>query len=660
MVFFVKRLFKTLPLRTVLIAPTVIQVVAVFGVVSYLSYRNSQNAVQDLASRLRDELTARILQQLTTTLELPYTINAISASYVQQGDVDILTGEGEHLIWQQFRTFPSTNLVYCGTESEGAFLGVGTNSRIGNAAEIHVANPETERYRYIYDVDPTGRRASIASRLNKQYDPRVRPWYQKAKSLGYPTWSDIYLDFDTLLPTISATTPVYDTASGELLAVCGTDVILSRELTDFLRNLDISRSGIAFIMEPSGLLIASSTPEPLTTGTGEDIKSLTAAESSNPLIQGSAEFLTAQFEDLNRIESSQLNFLLEGERQYLEAVRFGEAYGINWIVVLVVPENDFMERIKQNTRTTLMLSLAALIGSIVIGALITRSITKPILRLSTASQEIANGHMDQDVDISYVHEVGILARSFNQMVVQLKQAFSALEYGKQLLEHRVEQRTKALRSEQEKSEQLLLNILPKEIASRLKQSSDTISDDFNNVTVLFADIVEFTQLSAEISASDTVEFLNTVFSMFDELSERYGLEKIKTIGDAYMVAGGLPNPRTDHLEAVADMALAMQQQVADLKNPKFEAVNLRIGMHSGPVVAGVIGTKKFIYDLWGDTVNIASRMESHGMPQRIQVTETVYESLKDKYVFQQRGLTLVKGKGNMMTYWLVGKRPQDG
>ncbi len=649
-------IFKKLPLRTILITPIVLQLIVVFGVVSYLSFKNGQTAVKELASRLRDELTERILQQLTTTIERPYRINSVSSSYVQQGDIDILTGRGEHLLWNQFEVFPATNLVYCGTEKEGAFLGVGSSTGENSVVQIHTANESTNRDRYIYDVDSMGRRSSLAEKLNKTYDPRLRPWYRKAKNLGQPTWSDIYLDFDTFLPTISAITPVYDVGSGELLAICGTDIILSRELTDFLRGLKISQAGIAFIMDPSGTLIASSTEDPLTSGTGESMKTLTARESDNQLIRSSAQFLTTKFKSLDQVESSQLNFILNNsQRQYLQVVRFGDDYGLDWVVVVVVPEADFMGKINQGTRTTLILCLAALGGSILIGVLITRSITKPILKLSAASQEVANGRINQAVDVSYVHEVGILAKSFNKMVAQLRRAFADLEHSNEVLEQRVEQRTRALRIEQEKSEQLLLNILPQEIAHRLKQSPGTIADNFNEVTVLFADIVGFTQLSSSSSPSETVEFLNAVFSLFDDLSDHYGLEKIKTIGDAYMVAGGLPNPRIDHLEATADMALAMQQQVADLNNFRFQSVALRIGIHSGPVVAGVIGTKKFIYDLWGDTVNIASRMESHGEARHIQVTETVYQALKNRYRFQERGMTAVKGKGEMMTYWLLGK-----
>ncbi|MEM9538487.1 MAG: adenylate/guanylate cyclase domain-containing protein [Cyanobacteria bacterium P01_E01_bin.42] len=214
----------------------------------------------------------------------------------------------------------------------------------------------------------------------------------------------------------------------------------------------------------------------------------------------------------------------------------------------------------------------------------------------------------------------------------------------------------ALREQQEKSEMLLLNILPPSIADRLKEEPATIADSFEEVTVLFADLVGFTEMSARLSPIEVVEELNTIFFEFDRLTERYQLEKIKTIGDAYMVVGGLPEVREDHAEIVAEMALAMQEAIAKINREKQQDIAIRVGICTGSVVAGVIGMKKFIYDLWGDTVNTASRMESHGKAGYIQVTETTYQKLCDRYSFEERGLIPIKGKGDMKTYWLMGKK----
>ena len=208
---------------------------------------------------------------------------------------------------------------------------------------------------------------------------------------------------------------------------------------------------------------------------------------------------------------------------------------------------------------------------------------------------------------------------------------------------------------QQKSEELLLNILPEAIADRLKQNTSAIAEQFDAVTILFADIVGFTPLSARMPPIELVSLLNQIFTSFDELAEKHGLEKIKTIGDAYMVAGGLPVPRADHVEAIAQMALDMQEAIDKFQADRGEVFQIRCGINTGPVVAGVIGTRKFIYDLWGDTVNVASRMESQGIPGRIQCTASTYKCLKDKFLFEQRGAIAVKGRGEMISYWLTGK-----
>ena len=227
------------------------------------------------------------------------------------------------------------------------------------------------------------------------------------------------------------------------------------------------------------------------------------------------------------------------------------------------------------------------------------------------------------------------------------------------LELRVVERTSQLRHsnqqlsvEQEKSDRLLLNILPEPIARQLKDGESSIADGFAEATVLFADLVNFTKLSEKLPPVQLVAMLNEIFSEFDRLTEKHGLEKIKTIGDAYMVVGGLPIPRPDHAEAIAEMALDMQSEITKFHLRRGYDCNIRIGINTGPVIAGVIGTKKFIYDLWGDTVNIASRMESHGIAGEIQVSAATYDRLKHCYSFESRGLVEIKGKGKMETYLL--------
>ena len=218
--------------------------------------------------------------------------------------------------------------------------------------------------------------------------------------------------------------------------------------------------------------------------------------------------------------------------------------------------------------------------------------------------------------------------------------------------HQRERAHAALEVERERSERLLLNVLPEPIADRLKRHEGVIAEQHDEVTVLFADLAGFTEMSAGMDPRSLVGLLDEIFTSFDALADAEGLEKIKTIGDAYMLAGGLPSPRADHAEAVARVALAMRDDVARIASTTETPLSIRIGIDSGPVVAGVIGRSRFIYDLWGDTVNVASRMESHGVPDAVQVTRPVYEKLRDRYRFEERGPIEIKGKGSVETWTL--------
>jgi class 3 adenylate cyclase len=250
------------------------------------------------------------------------------------------------------------------------------------------------------------------------------------------------------------------------------------------------------------------------------------------------------------------------------------------------------------------------------------------------------------------HSAEIAQREARQTAQHFRQAFDFERAQKEAEIYRL--RNEELAAANAQSEALLLNVLPAAIASRMKLGETTIAERFSDVTVLFADIVGFTELSATRSPEEVVDILNRVFSAFDIFSEQYNLEKIKTIGDAYMIIGGAPNLSENHVEAVAQMALEMLNTVRLLSLGMKLDLNIRIGLHVGAVVAGVIGQKKFSYDLWGDTVNIASRMESHGEAGKIHCTESVKERLASKnFRFEERGGVEIKGKGVMKTYFLT-------
>ncbi|PZU94412.1 MAG: adenylate/guanylate cyclase domain-containing protein [Pseudanabaena sp.] len=275
----------------------------------------------------------------------------------------------------------------------------------------------------------------------------------------------------------------------------------------------------------------------------------------------------------------------------------------------------------------------------------------PVLKLREDLELVGDSISREQADLQFHSmvvtrndEVGDVMVAFNQMYERIIKEIAERKQAELIIQQ-----------EKDVSEQLLLNILPDAIADRLKQGETVIADGFSEATVLFADIVNFTELSSSISPIKLVCFLNEIFSEFDGLAEKYRLEKIKTIGDAYMVVGGIPMHRPDHAEAIADMALDMQRVISKFADHYGEPFKIRIGINTGPVVAGVIGIKKFIYDLWGDTVNIASRMESHGLSDHIQVSDITYAALKHKYSFTDRGKIKVKGKGEMQTYFLNNK-----
>jgi class 3 adenylate cyclase len=251
-----------------------------------------------------------------------------------------------------------------------------------------------------------------------------------------------------------------------------------------------------------------------------------------------------------------------------------------------------------------------------------------------------------------VLECSIDGRVFELLVVSLYEFESINLYGTEVTAAR------AVEKANRENERLLLNILPPSIADRLRGGETVIADRFDEMTVLFADCVGFTEISSHLSPTDLVALLNEVFSMFDTLADRYGLEKIKTIGDAYMVVGGLVPDRDGpgHVARVAEMALDMVDAVAAYRQRTGSSLEVRLGMHAGPTVAGVIGLKKFIYDVWGDAVNTASRMESQGAPGRIQVSEETYQRLRSEFDLEPRGEIEIKGKGRLRTYFLNGRR----
>ncbi|MEX0307919.1 MAG: adenylate/guanylate cyclase domain-containing protein [Ruegeria sp.] len=301
----------------------------------------------------------------------------------------------------------------------------------------------------------------------------------------------------------------------------------------------------------------------------------------------------------------------------------------------------------QSTRKMVVAAAAIAMGSaLFLGYAISSSLIWPMRRIGETLSVVAEGDFAARVDVPNRDELGKLANDVNATSKRLGNLYE-----------KVETQRAELEAEYARSEKLLYNLLPEDIAARLKVEPDqTIADNLHNVAILFADIVDFTPRASKLPPEEIVEFLNKVFRVFDELADKHGLEKIKTIGDAYMVAAGMPSPVGDPAHRVAEMALDVQRLVAEMSPDFPDGLQVRIGLHVGPAVAGVIGNQKLFYDVWGETVNTASRMESHGEPGRIQVTGAVKEELDADYDFELRGVVEIKGLGAVETWFLTGSK----
>ncbi|MEG4229065.1 adenylate/guanylate cyclase domain-containing protein [Microcoleus sp. N9_B2] len=653
-------LFRKIPLQILLIVPFVVQTVGAVAVVGYLSYRNGQKAVNDVATQLRNDTSDRIKENLTYLVAIPFQSFENYDAALLQNRINLNNGRDvEKFLWGQLPAFPLIAAAAFVTPNQEFFAG---ERQDDGAIVIRTSEVENNHTLTTYTASPEGERQEIINAGKPNFDPRKRPYYKIPVQQKQAVWAKLYPHITGKYLYIAAGKPIY-TKTGELQGVWMTSLNLVM-FGDFLSKLKIGKTGQSFILERSGEMMATSTgekpfqyyPEKVVQLPEQRIERLKVVNSSNAITQKASQALLEQFQDFQNIQAShQLKFTVAAKNYFVQVAPFRDGKGIDWLVVVTIPEADFMDQINANTQTTILLCLATLILAILLGILTARRIIRPVERITTASEAIAGGNLNQQVEVSSIVELGKLANVFNGMTQQLKDSLDALHLANEELEDRVEQRTGELRQEKERSEQLLLNILPAEIADRLMRTNESPAEHFEEATILFADIVGFTGISARIEPMQLVAGLNQIFSAFDQLTEKYGLEKIKTIGDAYMVVGGLPVSRTDHAEAIANMALDMHAYMQEVENIFGESLQIRIGINTGPVIAGVIGIKKFIYDLWGDAVNIASRMESHGKPGYIQVSDATYLKLQHKYLLEPRGTIQVKGRGEMMTYWLLGR-----
>ena len=413
------------PLRTVFVVPFLVQIFATVGVIGWLSFRHGKRAVNEVSTQLQDEITVHIEDRLERYLAIPHQINQSNQDVIHLGSLtlDNLQPWEQHL-WRQVQRFDSVSYVGVANEQRG-LIAAGRRNR--DQLVIIQANPATDFDFYTYSTHSEGDRKTLIE-SSKNYDPRLRPWYKAALQAGKPTWSDIFPLFGegdrTLL--ISAIQPVYD-SNQQVQGVLNTTLRLST-ISDFLQTIKIGKSGRLFIMERSGLLVATSTPEPPFQHHQTQITRLNASQSRDPLIQASANYLTQQFGDFKAIKESQrLEFKRQGQHQFLQVMPLQDSHGLDWLIVVVLPEADFLDHIHDNTQSTILLCLVALLIATGVGVGTAHWIIQPIQRLNQAANAIANGEWEQKIEVPRNAELGSLSTAFNQMADQLNQSFATLK-----------------------------------------------------------------------------------------------------------------------------------------------------------------------------------------------------------------------------------------
>ncbi len=440
-------LTQKVPLRLVLVVPFVLQIFAAVGLVGYFSLSNGQKAINDLATQFQTEVSDRIDDHLDTYLATPHQINQINADAIKGGLLKERDFKGVgHYFWKQIQVF---NVSYIDLAlPTGEYVGAGYYRDL-NHAGIDEVTARHKGKNYTYATDSEGNRTKLTH--IEDYDALAEDSYQAPVKAGKPVWSKVYQWNDSPeIISIAANYPLYNDHS--LIGVLSIDLRLS-QVSDFLRELKISPKGKTFILERNGFLVGSSATELPYTIANKAAKRLRGVDSKDALIRATSRNLAAHFGDLSKIKTSQhLEFTLDGERQFAQVTPWEDKYGLDWLIVVAVPESDFMEQINANTRTTILLCLLALGLATVLSILTSRWIAKPILRLSQASKQIAAGNLDQTVEVAGVTELGVLAQSFNQMAGQLRESFTALEKTNEELENRVVERTRELKSAKEEAE----------------------------------------------------------------------------------------------------------------------------------------------------------------------------------------------------------------
>ncbi|MEO1134524.1 MAG: diguanylate cyclase, partial [Cyanobacteria bacterium J06639_1] len=435
---------RSISLRFALIVPFAIPIVAIVVLTGWFSFRSGQEAVDEVAKQLSQRVTDSVESRVRAFADTPHVFLEINRAAVLTNNLDLNDFESlERYFWRQVQLVDPVSTFYYG-DRDGNFV----LTRVDEVAQTYVRDPSTAPLREIYRLDERGQRVELIS--SSRYDPRERPWYETAEAIGSATWSPVYLFAAAPVLGITPVVPIYEDGTDILQGVMAVDITLE-QLSEFLAGLDISQSGRAYIVEPSGALIASSaTEQPFIETTSGKRDRLLASNSRDTLVNGTAQYLHQRFEDLATVErSQQWQTDIAGDTHYLQVAPLSDGRGINWLLVVAIPQADLMQSVYAQARTTVLLCVVAIAAVIATGAIAARWISRPILRLSRATESISqavttagrNREWIGDVPVAGVREVRGLAHAFNLMVGKLRESFSDLDRARDALEQRVEART---------------------------------------------------------------------------------------------------------------------------------------------------------------------------------------------------------------------------